>query len=165
VAKVERLEEAVGRLLRAQGWTLAVAESCTGGLLAHTLTNVPGSSEYFDRCFVVYSNQAKTDLLGVPEELLQHAGAVSADVARAMAEGARLQAGTAVALASTGIAGPNGGTPEKPVGLVYVALAHAGGETLCEKHHFSGDRADIKEQTCWAALDLLRRFLVKEKGS
>lgn len=165
MAELERLEEAVGRLLRARGWTLAVAESCTGGLIAHTVTNVPGSSDYFDRGFVVYSNQAKAALLGVPGELIQSAGAVSAEVARAMAEGARQQAGTTVALSSTGIAGPAGGTPEKPVGLVYIALAHEGGEVLCEEHRFLGDRLNIKEQTCRAALDLLRRRLEEEKGS
>lgn len=155
----DRPEETVGRLLSGRGWSLAVAESCTGGLIAHTVTNVPGSSTYFDRGFVTYSNEAKTALLGVPAGLLEQAGAVSDEVARAMAEGARSRAGTAVALAVTGIAGPTGGTPEKPVGLVYVALACQGGETLSEEHRFSGDRLSVKEATCRAALELLRRYL------
>lgn len=160
----ERLEEAVGRLLRERGWRLAVAESCTGGLIAHTVTNVPGSSDYFDRGFVVYSNEAKTVLLGVPTELLEREGAVSAHAARSMAEGARLKAASDVAVASTGIAGPAGGTPEKPVGLVYIALARRGAETLSEEHRFSGDRLSIKEATCRAALELLRRALAGKEG-
>lgn len=161
----ERLEEAVGRLLRVKRWRLAVAESCTGGLIAHTVTNVPGSSDYFDRGFVVYSNEAKTALLGVPAELLEQAGAVSADAARSMAEGALLASGAEVAVASTGIAGPGGGTQEKPVGLVYIALARRGAETLSEEHRFSGDRLNIKEATCRAALELLRRALAGEESS
>ena len=161
----ERLEEAVGRLLREKRWRLAVAESCTGGLIAHTVTNVPGSSDYFDRGFVVYSDAAKTALLGVPAELLEQAGAVSADAARSMAEGALLASGAEVAVASTGIAGPGGGTQEKPVGLVYIALARRGAETLSEEHRFSGDRLNIKEATCRAALELLRRALAGEEGS
>lgn len=161
----ERLEVTVGRLLRAEGLSLAVAESCTGGLIAHVVTNVPGSSDYFDRGFVVYSNEAKTDVLGVSRELIQRAGAVSAEVARAMAEGALKRAATTVALASTGIAGPSGGTPEKPVGLVYLALARKGGETVCEEHRFSGDRLRVKDETCRAALELLRRCVEREEAS
>jgi PncC family amidohydrolase len=160
----ERLEETIGRLLRARGWALAIAESCTGGLIAHRVTNVPGSSDYFDRGYVVYSNEAKTDLLGVPLGLIQQAGAVSADVARAMAEGALLRGANTVALASTGIAGPAGGTDDKPVGLVYVALARRDDKTLCDEHHFEGDRERIKEETCRAALELLRRCLEQEEA-
>lgn len=155
----ERLEETVGRLLAAREWSLAVAESCTGGLIAHTVTNVPGSSAYFERAVVAYSNEAKTELLGVPTEMLEREGAVSADVARAMAEGMRSLADASVAVSATGIAGPAGGTPDKPVGLVYVALAGPGGETRCEEHRFPGDRLGVKEATCRAALELLRRYL------
>lgn len=161
---VERPEETVGRLLSAGGFSLAVAESCTGGLIAHTVTNVPGSSAYFDRGLVAYSNEAKTALLGVPAELIQRAGAVSAEVARAMAEAARARSGTTLAVASTGIAGPGGGTAGKPVGLVYVALASEGGETIVEEHRFTGDRMQVKEATCRAALEMLKSYLEREAG-
>lgn len=156
------LEEKVGRLLRDRGMTLAVAESCTGGLIAHTLTNVPGSSDYFERGFVTYSNEAKTEELDVQAELVAEAGAVSAQVARAMAEGALSRAASDVAVSATGIAGPTGGTTDKPVGLVFVALAAKDGLSLVEEHRFSGARLAVKEATCRAALELLRRYLAGE---
>jgi nicotinamide-nucleotide amidase len=154
----DTLEQVVGRLLAARGLTLAVAESCTGGLLGHRLTNVAGSSAYFERGVVVYSNRAKQELLGVPEEVLRRHGAVSAPCAEAMARGICERAGAACGLAVTGIAGPDGGTPQKPVGTVFVGVAVAGHVTS-RRFRFAGDRAAIKWQSAQTALDLLRRSL------
>lgn len=154
----ESLEVVVGRLLLERGLTLAVAESCTGGLLGHRLTNVPGSSAYFERGVLVYSNRAKEELLGVPEAVLRVHGAVSAPCAEAMARGAAERAGTACGLAITGIAGPDGGTPAKPVGTVYVGLA-VEGRVSARGFRFTGDRASIKWQATQAAFDMLRRAL------
>ncbi len=126
------MEEVVGRMLAAQGASIAVAESCTGGLITHRLTNVPGSSAYVERSFVVYSNLAKQELLAVPEAVLAEYGAVSEPVARLMAEGARKAAGTVYGLSVTGIAGPGGGSPEKPVGTVFIGVA-APGQTVVKK--------------------------------
>lgn len=148
----------IGELLRRRGWTLAVAESCTGGLLARTITAVPGASDYFDRGFITYSNSAKVDCLQVPGDLIATHGAVSEPVARAMAEGAARQAGSQVALAITGIAGPTGGSPEKPVGTVFIACT-VGGAVRVEQHLFGGDRARIQERSAHAALVLLWRLL------
>lgn len=153
------LESVVGELLRARGKTLATAESCTGGLLGQSLTSVPGSSDYFLGGFVTYSNTLKEKLLGVDRALLEQHGAVSPQVARAMAEGARKAAGADYALAVTGIAGPSGGSPEKPVGLVYIALADAG-RVETEEFHFFGAREAIRERARVAALDQLRRRLL-----
>ncbi len=155
----EELEEVVGRLLRDRGLSLAVAESCSGGLVAHRITNVPGSSRYFDRGVVAYSNRAKTELLGVPPELVAAHGAVSPEVARAMAEGARRLAGADFGVGITGIAGPDGGTAEKPVGLTYIGLAWDGGSQATE-HRFLSDRAVNKVRASQMALDLLRRRLL-----
>ena len=152
------LEEIVGRLLTEQGLTIAVAESCTGGLIAHQLTNVPGSSAYFIGGVVAYSNEVKERVLGVSSEILSLYGAVSEECAREMARGARCLFGADVAISSTGIAGPTGGTPEKPVGLVYVALATPDLER-CERHLWQGDRLENKLQTSEAALEMLRRYL------
>jgi nicotinamide-nucleotide amidase len=152
----EALEVVVGRLLRARGWTVALAESCTGGLVGHRLTQVAGSSAYFERGFVVYSNAAKQALLGVPEAVLREHGAVSAACAEAMARGARERAGTDVGASVTGIAGPDGGTPTKPVGTVFVGLADARG-TVVERHRFDRDREGNKALSAVHALDLLRR--------
>ena len=134
--------------------TIATAESCSGGLIAHRLTNVPGSSTPFLGGLVAYSNAVKMALLDVPEVLLDAFGAVSEPVAVAMAEGARKRFRSDFAVAVTGIAGPGGGTPEKPVGLVYMAVAGPSA-TRTEVHHFAGDRAAVKEQTADAALTLL----------
>ncbi|MFQ5532236.1 MAG: competence/damage-inducible protein A [Candidatus Methylomirabilales bacterium] len=158
----ERLEEAVGRLLRIQGKTVAVAESCTGGLLAHRITNIPGSSDYFDRGIVSYSNRAKEELLQVPSSLIEQHGAVSPEVAVAMAAGVRHRVGTDLGVAVTGIAGPGGGTEAKPVGLTYIALADAQGEDW-RKHQFSFDREDNKLWASQMALEMLRRYLLKIK--
>jgi nicotinamide-nucleotide amidase len=148
----------VAGLLTAKRQTLALAESCSGGLLAHRLTNIPGSSAYFLAGIVAYSNAAKTELLGVPTRLMFKHGAVSAPVARAMASGARRRAKATYGVGITGIAGPAGGTAEKPVGLVYVSLAGPGGIEV-RKSLFFGARNEVKFQSCQRALDLLRRRL------
>ena len=142
----------------AAGLRVAVAESCTGGLLAACLTAIPGSSQVVERGFVTYTNQAKSDLLGVPEALVSSVGAVSEEVARAMAAGALAHSAADVSAAVTGIAGPGGATPDKPVGLVHVAAARAGGAALHERHVFTGDRDAVRLQAVKAALDLLRRL-------
>jgi nicotinamide-nucleotide amidase len=158
----DTMEEVVGRLLTEQRRTIAVAESCTGGLIGHRLTQVPGSSVYLDRSVVCYSNAAKSELLGVPPELIAREGAVSAAVAAAMAKGVRERSRVSIGLSVTGIAGPGGATAAKPVGLVYVGL-DAGDETpLTREHRFHGDRAVIKERASQAALDLLRRWLLRK---
>jgi nicotinamide-nucleotide amidase len=153
------LETVVIQRLTALGETLATAESCTGGGLAHRLTNVPGASVVFMEGFVTYANEAKTRALGVDPALISAHGAVSREVAQAMAEGARRVAGVDHALATTGIAGPGGGTPEKPVGTVFIALATKHGPTIVRPHKFPTDRETFKQLTIHAALDLLRRSL------
>jgi nicotinamide-nucleotide amidase len=155
----EKMEEVVGLRLAVGGFTLATAESCTGGLIAHRLTEVPGSSTYFMEGVVTYSNEAKTRRLGVPEELIESHGAVSAEVAEAMAEGVKRRAGTDFGLAVTGVAGPGGGTEEKPVGLVYVALADDA-HTEHRRLMLPGDRHLIRWRASQFALDLLRRRLM-----
>ncbi len=155
----QRLEEVVGRLLLETKRTVAVAESCTGGLVCHRLTNLPGSSAYFIRGEVVYSNEAKERLLGVPRELMAEHGAVSRPVAQAMAVGMRQVAGTDLALGITGIAGPGGGTAAKPVGLTYIALASDDGVT-CLEYRFLADRDTNKLLASQKALDILRRHLL-----
>ncbi|HEV8307797.1 MAG TPA: nicotinamide-nucleotide amidohydrolase family protein [Methylomirabilota bacterium] len=157
----EPLEVVVGRLLRARRLTLALAESCTGGLVGHRLTEVAGSSAYFERGLVVYSNAAKQALLGVPEAVLARYGAVSAECAAAMARGVRVHAGTDLGLSVTGIAGPDGGTPTKPVGTVFIALADPGAVTV-EHHRFASDRERNKAFSAVRALDLLRRYCLQE---
>jgi nicotinamide-nucleotide amidase len=154
----QSLEEAVGALLRARGLAVSTAESCTGGLVAHRLTNVPGSSRYVERGVVVYSNEAKEDLLGVPRDLLRAHGAVSAPVAEAMARGICRVGGTACGIAITGIAGPDGGSAEKPVGTVFVAVATPAGVEV-RRFRFPGGRGAVKWQSAQAALDMLRRAL------
>lgn len=152
----ETLEQVVGDLLRWRGYSLATAESCTGGLLAGRVTEVPGSSGYFLEGVVTYSNEAKMRMLGVPAEMLEEHGAVSEPVACAMAAGVRKLAGSTFGIGVTGIAGPSGGTEEKPVGLVYIALADE--DTVeARKLIFPGDRQFIRTLTVNSALDLLRR--------
>jgi nicotinamide-nucleotide amidase len=151
----------VGTLLREHGRTLAVAESCTGGLVAEQLTDVPGASSYFLGGVVAYANAAKCSLLGVPEALLASHGAVSEPVARAMAEGARARFGADLGLATTGISGPEGGSQEKPVGLVHLALAEAGG-THADHFVFPLDRTRHRQLTAQVALDWVRRALLGE---
>jgi len=155
----EEMEEVVGLKLTVAGYTVSVAESCTGGLIAQRLTDIPGSSKYFTEGVVAYSNEAKTRTLGVEEKLLQRHGAVSAEAAEAMAEGIRKRAGTDFGLSVTGIAGPDGGSEEKPVGLVYIALsddAHIEHRRLM----LPGDRQLIRWRASQAVLDLLRRRLI-----
>jgi len=159
----ETIDTAVARLFRETGRTLALAESCTGGLIAGRITAVPGSSGYFLLGAVTYSNDAKVRLLGVSEELLAEKGAVSAEVAKAMARGARRLAGSDLALAVTGIAGPDGGSPDKPVGTVFIALADRTG-CSARGYHFSGDRDRIRTITAVTAMDWLRRRLLAEEN-
>jgi nicotinamide-nucleotide amidase len=141
----------------AKGMTLATAESCTGGLIAAALTAIAGSSSVVMAGFVTYSNDAKQKMVGVRAETLAAHGAVSEDVAREMAEGARERAGVSLALSCTGIAGPGGATPGKPVGLVFIGCAREGAATIVERHVFPGDRAAVRAATVAAALDLARR--------
>lgn len=150
---------AVARAVQKRGWRLAMAESCTGGLLAYLMTSYP-VSEFFVASAVTYSNSAKTRLLGVNEDILRGHGAVSSEVAIAMAEGARRVCNVDVALATTGIAGPTGGSPEKPLGLVYLAIAHPAG-TLVERHIFSGNRNQIQRIAAYTCLALLRRVCLE----
>ncbi|QQS42337.1 MAG: competence/damage-inducible protein A [Acidobacteriota bacterium] len=156
----EAMEEVVGRLLLQKGATLAVAESCTGGLVGERITEVPGSSDYFLEGFITYSNEAKTRQIGVPAELIEEHGAVSQEVAEAMAKGARETAGTDYAVSTTGIAGPGGGTPEKPVGTVFVGISDKEGEKSIGLT-LPGDRHLIRWRTSQAALDLLRRSILR----
>ena len=153
------LDEVVGALLRERSLTLAVAESCTGGMLCERLTRVPGSSAYLERGFVTYSNRSKVEMLGVDAAIIEAHGAVSEETARAMAAGARRAAGAQVAVALTGIAGPDGGTSDKPVGLVFVALDGAAG-TRVRRLHFPGTRDRVRHQACQAALEMVRRGLL-----
>ncbi|MSR64918.1 MAG: competence/damage-inducible protein A [Verrucomicrobiae bacterium] len=152
----DRLEAVIVKTLAAKKATLAVAESCTGGLLAHRITNVPGSSEMFVNGCVTYTNASKTRLVGVPATLIEQHGAVSDPVARAMAEGVRTSSGTDYGIGITGIAGPSGGTTEKPIGLVYIALATPT-ETRCIEQRINYDRETFKFVATQYALDLLRR--------
>jgi nicotinamide-nucleotide amidase len=155
----EMLEAIVGRMLRERQLTIAVAESCSGGLLASRLTDVPGSSEYFDRGFVCYSNRAKVEWLDVPEALLEQHGAVSEPVARAMADGVRSRAATAVGIGITGIAGPGGGTPEKPVGMVAIAVVTPD-DARVRTFQFFGGRDMVKFQSAQTAMNMLRLMLL-----
>ena len=154
----QTMEAVVGRHLRDRGLTIALAESCTGGLITHRLTQVAGSSTYVDRGVVCYSNRAKIELLGVSQASLNKYGAVSAQVAKAMAQGIRMRSNVAVGLSVTGIAGPGGGTKEKPVGLVYVGLS-AAKKSFTKEFRFHGERESIKLRSSQGALDVLRRWL------
>jgi len=163
----ELSEKAKGLLerCRRQGLRVATAESCTGGLVAACITEIAGSSDVFDRGFVTYSNEAKMDLLGVPSELLDAHGAVSAEVARAMAEGALARSRADVAVAITGIAGPGGGSAQKPVGLVYMGVARKGGSTSTERHVFPGDRTGVRLASLERALGLLEGAAAPAEGA
>ena len=155
----ETLELVVGNLLRSTESTLSVAESCTGGLITHRLTNIPGSSDYLERSLVVYSNKAKRELLKVPVKTLNRSGAVSQETAEYMAKGIKQLSKTTFGLAVTGIAGPGGGTEEKPVGTVFISLAHKR-QVVSSKHMFYGDRKQVKYMVSQYALDILRKYLV-----
>ncbi len=154
-----RLEALVGEKLRAKGWTVGAAESCTGGLIMHRLTNIPGSSDYVMGGIVSYSNGIKQKLLGVREETLKAYGAVSEQTAAEMAVGAREALGVDVAVSVTGIAGPGGGSAEKPVGLTYIGLSLLGKAPIVERHVWSGDREEVKAASATAALQLLLKAL------
>lgn len=155
-ALFERAKEVLEACERA-ALRVALAESCTGGLLAGSLTAVPGSSKVVERGFVTYSNEAKADILGVPAEIIAREGAVSAPVARAMAEGALAHSLAELSAAITGVAGPDGGSEAKPVGLVFIACARRGRPTLVERYIFTGDRGAIRRASVEAALSLLLR--------
>lgn len=151
----EALVAELAERLGARGWRLATAESCTGGLLAAACTGRAGSSEWFERGFITYSNAAKTELLGVPATLIDEHGAVSAEVACAMAEGALAHSPADLALAVTGIAGPGGGAPDKPVGTVWLGLARRGMPAWTERLQLAGDRAAVRGATVRTALQRL----------
>jgi nicotinamide-nucleotide amidase len=157
----ETMEVAVGKALRISGGTLAIAESCTGGMLANRITDVPGASQYFLSGYVTYSNEAKTQLLGVSDDLLARHGAVSEECARAMAEGARGVSGASLAVATTGIAGPSGGSPEKPVGTVYIAVTD-GTATVVRHFCWPGTREQFKARVTQMALNMLRKMIIGE---
>jgi len=156
----EKLLDVVSAELKKQKVTIATAESCTGGLIANSLTDIPGSSDYFERGVVSYSNKSKTELLGVPEKLIKEHGAVSEQVAKAMAEGIRKKSNVDIGVSTTGIAGPTGGTDEKPVGLVYIAISTSK-DTTVRKYNFTGNRLQNKERACNAALWMIFDYLKK----
>ena len=151
----DALLQTLGDTLRARGAMLVTAESCTGGLIAATCTSVAGSSDWFERGFVTYSNTAKTEMLDVPAALIAQHGAVSAEVARAMAEGALVHSSADLAVAVTGIAGPAGAVPGKPVGTVWLAVARRGAAAQAELLQLGGDRTAVREQTVVRALQRL----------
>ena len=153
------IQEAVVGALSQRGERVATAESCTGGLISCQITDVPGSSDVFEYGFVTYANEAKRDVLEVDQRLLDEHGAVSEPVVRAMADGARKVAGADHALAVSGIAGPGGGTEDKPVGTVWIGLSSKGADTIARRHLFKTDRLHFKQRTAATALDLLRRRL------
>ena len=158
----QNLDEAVAELFRDRGLTLSLAESCSGGLIAKRITDIPGSSGYFLEGVVTYSNAAKMRLLGVPADLLERCGAVSPECAAAMATGVRLAAGSDLGLAVTGIAGPDGGSDKKPVGTVFIALAAPDG-CRTERFQFSGNRDEVRIMTARTALEWLRRYLAERQ--
>lgn len=160
--QAEALEAVVVRLLKQRKQTVVTAESCTGGFIANLITNVSGASEVFLAGYVTYANSAKSDTLNVDPKLIDEHGAVSQEVARAMAEGARKRAGSTFGLATTGVAGPTGGSDEKPVGTVYIALATPGSDTIVKKLFFPTDRETFKQLGAQTGLDLLRRQLLNE---
>jgi nicotinamide-nucleotide amidase len=154
--ELSRLAASLGQALALRGWRVTAAESCTGGLVAAAITSVAGSSAWFDEGFVTYSNAAKVRALGVPAETIDAHGAVSEAVVRAMAEGALARAGADLAVAITGIAGPGGGTPGKPVGTVWLGWARRNGRTVAEGHRFSGGRHAVRVAS---AVEALRRLV------
>jgi nicotinamide-nucleotide amidase len=153
-----RLEEEIGNLLRQKGLTLGVVESATGGLISHRITNIPGSSDYYKGSITAYSNEIKMAVVGVKETTLKRYGAVSPQVAKEMAGGGRKVLSVDVCIADTGIAGPGGAEPGKPVGFFYIGLSHKGG-TYSRKHNFTGDREQNKQSAAEAALEWLKEYL------
>lgn len=161
---MESLANTVVELLKEAHMTVTTVESCTGGLLSSTLVDVPGVSEVLNQAYVTYANEAKEALVGVRKETLEAYGAVSEQTAREMAEGGAAAAGAQAALSVTGIAGPEGGTAQKPVGLVYIGC-FLEGSTVVEKHIFQGSRRQVREQSAAAALTLLKKRLQQKKGT
>ena len=155
------LEQVVGEQLRVRGYRIAIAESCTGGLMMSRLTDVPGSSDYVESALVTYSNRAKVELLGVPDAVIQQHGAVSEPVAVAMASGARTRGRADIGVGITGVAGPGGGTEGKPVGTVSIAVVGPGDQTRARTARFPGSREQVKFQASQAALDMIRRLLLE----
>jgi len=156
------LEQEIGNLLRQKGLTLGVVESASGGLISHRITNVPGSSDYYTGSITAYSNEVKIKVAGVREETINRYGAVSSEVAEEMAQGGRKTLATDICLADTGIAGPSGATPGKPVGLFYIGLSY-GAKTFTRKHIFHGDREQNKQSAAEAALSWLKEYLLSLK--
>jgi nicotinamide-nucleotide amidase len=156
------LEQEVGNLLRQRRLTLGVVESATGGLISHLITNVPGSSDYYKGSITAYSNEAKIKIVGIKATTINRYGAVSHQVAEEMAMGGRKALASDICLADTGIAGPTGATPGKPVGLFYVGLSHQSG-TCSQKHHFQGNREQNKRRATEAALSWLKEYLISLK--
>jgi nicotinamide-nucleotide amidase len=161
-AEMERTAAALLQACRARGLRVATAESCTGGLIAGLLTAIAGSSDVVERGFVTYTNEAKHQMLGVPMALFESVGAVSEEVARAMAEGAVANSDADAAVSVTGIAGPGGGTETKPVGLVHMAAARKGHETRHQRHVFAGDRSEVRRQAVDAAVALLGEIVAAD---
>lgn len=162
---IRSLASQLGRQLLERRYMVTTAESCTGGLVAAALTDIAGSSAWFERGFVTYSNHAKVEMLGIPPELIEARGAVSEEVARAMAEGAVLESRAQVGVSITGVAGPGGGTRDKPVGTVCFAWVEMEHEAQSETMHFAGDRAEVREQSVRHALGgLLLRTLSSSRG-
>jgi len=156
------LEQEVGDLLRQKGLTLGLVESASGGLISHRITNVPGSSDYYKGSVTAYSNEVKSKVVGVKEETINQHGAVSSQVAEEMAQGGRKLLAADICLADTGIAGPSGATPGKPVGLFYIGLSHGAG-TYSQKHNFQGDREQNKRSAAETALGWLKEYLLSLK--
>ena len=154
----EKLLKNISEILKKKRLTIATAESCTGGLISHMLTNKSGSSDYFDRGIVSYSNNSKCELLDVPENMIKKYGAVSKQVAEKMAEGIRKKSNVEIGIATTGIAGPTGGSKEKPVGLVFIGMSNKE-KTEVYEFRFSGNRIENKESTCIKAFEILLKFI------
>jgi len=154
------LEQEVGNLLRQKGLTLGIVESATGGLISHLITNVPGSSDYYKGSVTAYSNEVKIKVVGVKEGTINKYGAVSCQVAEEMAQGGRKILAADICLADTGIAGPGGATPGKPMGLFYIGLSHQAG-TYSQKHYFQGNREQNKRRAAEAALGWLKEYLIR----
>jgi nicotinamide-nucleotide amidase len=156
------MEEAVGQLLKQKHLTLSTAESCTGGFIAHLITSVAGSSQYYAGSVISYANQVKEKMLLVPKQMLEQKGAVSEETVRQMAEGVLRQLQTDYSVATSGIMGPDGGTPDKPVGTVWIAVASQRGATISQKFYFRFDRLRNIELASAAALNMLRKYLLSQ---
>jgi len=158
-----KLEKTIGNLLREKGWTLSIAESCTGGLICNRITNVSGSSDYFMGGMVTYSNESKAEHLGIPSAIIKRYGAVSSQVARRMAQGVRKAFHTTFGLSSTGVAGPTGGTKRSPVGRVFIGLTN-GRKTWVKKLNLKGSRRKIKREATDRGLEFLHMILIEKAG-